>query len=412
MSDVVVVEFPEVSVPALRYGPLLWLALGAFAVGTEGFMIAAILPKVAADLAVSITAAGQLVTVFALSYAVSSPILTTLTGKLERRTLLIASMAAFAAANLVAAAATGYHWLAGARVLLALAAGLYVPNANALASALVPPERRARAIAVVNGGLTVAIALGVPLGALIGNHFGWRMTFVGVALLGATAVAGLLGGLPKGVGAGLSTATLKERLAVIRVPAVPSGLLLTTLWASGGYAVYTYIAPFLAATTGITGSHIGWVLFVWGASAGTGLFIGGTASDRFGSPRVIGAVLPLLALALLSLSVTAHTLGPSLALVPVIVAISVWGMSAWAFYPAQQVRLIGFAGLKVAPIILSLNASFMYLGFSLGAALGSFTLLRTVPANLGWVGGVAELLAASLFFVTRRGPQSEGKSAW
>src|ERR1700750_2716263 len=100
MSDAVVVKFPIVSAQSVRYAPLLWLALGAFAVGTEGFMIAAILPKVAADLSVTITAAGQLVTVFALSYALSSPILTTLTGKLPRRTLLIASMAAFAAANL------------------------------------------------------------------------------------------------------------------------------------------------------------------------------------------------------------------------------------------------------------------------------------------------------------------------
>ena len=133
--------------------PIYWLALGTFAIGTEGFMIAPLLPGMAANLRVSVWAVGQLVTVFALTYAVSSPILTALTGSLERRKLLILSMTAFALANIVAWAARGYWWVMGARILLALAAGLYVPNANALASALVSPERRGRALAIVNGEL-------------------------------------------------------------------------------------------------------------------------------------------------------------------------------------------------------------------------------------------------------------------
>jgi predicted MFS family arabinose efflux permease len=387
--------------PSFSRGPLYWMALGAFAVGAEGFMIAAILPKISSDLSVSIAKAGQLVAVFALAYALSSPILTTLTGSLNRRKLLIGSMAAFAVANLVAAVAPNYWALVGARVLLAFAAGLYVPSANALAGALAAPERRAGAIATVNGGITMAIALGVPLGAVVGNRFGWRMTFVGVSLLAATAVIGLIRGLPHNVGAGMSAATLKERVDVIRLPNIPAALFVTTLWALGTYAVYTFIAPFLAVSTGVSGSRVGYFLFVWGASAGLGLFIGGSMSDKVGPGTVIGLALPTLAFALLGLSGVAHVLSPSLALVPVVVLMSVWATSAWSFYPAQQARLIGITGLKVAPIILSLNASFMYLGFSLGASVGAFAMLRTSAINLGWIGGSCELLAFALFSLIR-----------
>src|SRR6202140_2000334 len=199
---------------------LYWLALGTFAIGTEGFMIAAILPNIAADLVVSVALAGSLISIFALAYALSSPILTALTGRVDRRKLLLAAMTIFSLANVVAASTHTYWGLAAARVLLACAAGLYTPNANALAGALVAPERRGRALAIVNAGLTVAIAIGVPLGAVVGNRLGWRMTFVGVAVLSAGAVVGLLAGLPARAGAGMVTATLRERVRVVRQPRV------------------------------------------------------------------------------------------------------------------------------------------------------------------------------------------------
>src|SRR6266850_15368 len=143
-----------------------WMAFGAFAIGTEGFMISPLLPGLANDLAVSVEQAGQLVTAFSLAYAVSSPILTALTGSLNRRTLLLLSMSTFAISNVLAWAAQSFWWLLAARILLAMSAGLFVPGANALASSIVAPQRRGRAIAVVNGGISVAIALGVPMGAL------------------------------------------------------------------------------------------------------------------------------------------------------------------------------------------------------------------------------------------------------
>jgi len=394
------------AIPAFRSAPLYWLALGTFAVGTEGFMIAALLPGIAGDLSVSVQAAGQLMTVFALTYALSSPLLTALTGNVNRRKLLILAMAAFAGANLVAAAAPGYWFLLGARVLLALAAGLYVPSANALAGVLVPPERRGRALAIVGGGISLAVAIGVPMGAFVGSHFGWRMTFLGVAGLSAIALSGLLIGMPRGIGAGLPATSLHERLAVIRQPGAFAALMVTTIWAVGGYAVYTFIAPLLTAATGFQGASIGYVLFLWGAAAFVGLFFGGMANDKLGGRRVITLALPVTALALISLSISAHYLSVSGALLPVLIAVGVWGFSGWGFFPAQQVRLIGISGLRAAPVILSLNASFMYLGFSLGALLGAFTLTQGSVADLGWVGGICVMGSFVLFLATHKSKRS------
>lgn len=284
----------------------------------------------------------------------------------------------------------------GARLLLAFTAGLYVPNANAVAAALVPPDQRGRALSIVSGGTSVAIALGVPLGAIIGTSVGWRSTFAGVALLSAAATVGLALSLPRGFGAGIPVATLSQRFRVARDRSVLLGLLVTTLWATGTYTVYTYIATYLSATMDIRDASISIVLFVWGISAATGVFIGGRMTDRLGAGRVVVPALLVLAAAFGALSLVAVSLPPKAALLPVLAAVIVWGLSAWAFFPAQQARLIGIAGLKVAPVALSLNASFMFIGFALGAALGALVISHSSPANLGWVGALWEIAAAIL----------------
>jgi predicted MFS family arabinose efflux permease len=383
-----------------QFAPLGWLALGTFATGTESFMIAALLPGLARDLSVTLAAAGQLMTVFGLTYALSSPILSALTAGIGRRNLLLASMTAFALANFFASTATGFWPLLGARVLLAAAAGLYVPSASALAGAVVAPDRRGTALAIVNGGTSIAVALGVPLGAMIGHSLGWRMTFVGVGIMASLAVAGLLFGIPRGIDKGLTAPSIRERLAVVRQVPLLVGFVLTMLWASGAYVVYTYFAPFLTAVTGIDGTHVGIAFFLWGVSAVAGLFLGGPLSDRFGSRAVMVPALSLLTLAFVGLSAAGFYLSGKSALVVVIGAIVVWGVSAWSFFPAQQSRLMQIAGLKIAPIALSLNASFMYLGFSLGAMLGSLTLLHAPLAALGLVGAVCEIAALLIVLPT------------
>jgi predicted MFS family arabinose efflux permease len=252
----------------------------------------------------------------------------------------------------------------------------------------------------VSGGISLAVALGVPLGAFIGNRFGWRMNFIGVAGLSVIALAGLRFGLPKGIGAALVTANLRERIAVVRQPPALLALCVTTIWAVGTYSVFTYIALFLATVVGLEGAAIGYVLFLWGAAAFVGLLLGGLANDRIGSRRVIFAALPVMALALMSLTLVAHFLAQSARLAPVLIAVIIWGLTAWGFFPAQQSRLIGITGLKGIPVILSLNASFMYLGFSIGAAVGSFVLTQGNVTDLGWVGGLWVLSSLTLFILS------------
>lgn len=381
-----------------NYRPLYFLALGTFAIGTEGFMIAAILPGMATDLAVSLATAGQLVTAFTLTYALSSPVLTALTGRVDRRTLLLSTMGLFVIGNVVAAEAASYWALLGARVILAVAAGLYVPNANAMAGALLPPEHRGRALAIISGGFSVAVALGVPAGAFVGHHLGWRVTFVAVAVLAAIACIGLWVGVARHAGQSLSTASLAERVAVIRQPGVLRALAVTSLWALGCYTVYTFIAPYMGGVAHLDGSQIGYVLFCWGACAIAGIFLGGVGSDKLGARAVILLALPLLALALLGLSLAAWQSPQSpIRLATVLVAVVLWGVAAWGFFPAQQARLIGIAGLKNAPIALSLNASFQYLGFAMGALLGALTLSLGGVAHLGWVGALCVLAALAVF---------------
>src|SRR4051794_24520398 len=172
-------------------GPTLVLALGTFAVGTDAFIVAGFLPSMARTLHVSTGAAGQSVTVFAVAYAVLAPVLATLTARLPRRMLLVGALVVLGVANLASALAPNLPLLIASRVLAAAGAAVYTPGAGAVGAALVRAELRARALAVVVGGLTVATALGVPLGDVAGHWLGWRAALGLVAALSLVAAAGV-----------------------------------------------------------------------------------------------------------------------------------------------------------------------------------------------------------------------------
>jgi predicted MFS family arabinose efflux permease len=166
--------------------------------------------------------------------------------------------------------------------------------------------------------------------------------------------------------------------------------------------MYTFIAPYLSDVAGLDGAQIGYVLFSWGASAFIGVMVGGLVNDKVGARSVIRVALPLTAVSLAAFSFAALYLAPAERLPVILAAVVIWGMAAWAFSPAQQARLIGVAGMKNAPIVLSLNASFQYFGFSLGALLGGVTLANGEVAHLGWIGGLCVLGALMVFARTER----------
>lgn len=391
-------------VEAERHGllPIYCMSIGAFAIGTEGFMIAPLLPQIADDLALPVSLVALLVTVFTLTLAVSSPILTVATSALNRRTLLIGAMAVFAAANVVAWLSTDFAGIMAARVLLALSAGLYLPNASALVGAIVAPERRGRALAIVTGGATIAVVLGLPLGSAIGHALGWRATFLCVGLLAAVAALGLSLGLAKGAGEGIRVASVPERLRIARQSAVLKGLSLTFFWAMGSFTAYPFIAPYLQAAVGFGEDGVSLAVLVWGLSALVGMTLGGSLNDRFGSFLVIGSALGVLTLAFVVLAASAALLPQDQALMPVMAAVALWGISVWGFYPAQMAHLISAGRPPAAPVTLSLNTSVMYAGFGVGSALGSALIAKHPVSAIVLAAAAAEAIGLILFFIYMR----------
>jgi predicted MFS family arabinose efflux permease len=384
---------------------VFWLAVAAFAIGTESFVIAGLLPVIAADLQISLVATGQLVTAYALTYAVGSPILAVTFNNLDRRTVLTLALCCFIAGNLLAVVAASFAMLLASRMLMALGAGLCMPTALAVAVAITSSERRGRAIALVTSGLTVATVLGVPLGTWVGNHYGWRATFVLVAGIGAVALAGLLFGLPRGLPR--NTATLAQRLAVARRGAVLHALSITAFWAMGGFTVFIYLTIPLH-NLGLGPTEISLALLIFGVAAAIGNMLGGTLADRIGPvpTATLGLITAMTALTLQS--ITLKFAPPDYARPAFLSLIFFWGIGGWTFYPghvANLVRIEPHASL----IALSLNASSMYLGFAMGGALGGIVLTAFSPEDLGWVGG--SCVAAALALVLLLGRQAQLKTA-
>jgi predicted MFS family arabinose efflux permease len=388
--------------------PLLMLATGTFAIGTEGFMIAPLLPAMAGSLHRTPVEMGLLVTGFTLAYGLGSPVLTAASARLERRRLLLASMAVFLLGNLICTLADSFAVLLLARLLMGAAAGLYMPNAVAVASSLASPARRGRALALVAGGQSLAIALGVPLMVLLGARAGWRASFAGVAALSVLALLSLGHRLAPQPPARTAPGWA-ERLAPLRRGPVVLALAVTVLWAAGAYTMLTYLAVYLEATLGVHGAAVGAFMATWGVAAAAGVFLGGAANDRLGAPRVLRTALAGLGLAFLGLALLGAGMGiaPTLRLPAVLLSLAAWGLTVWGFFPAQQARLIALVAGEAAPLVLSLNASAMYLGFAAGSALGGAVLSRGSTAGVALAAALCEALALAVALRAGAGPRTQ-----
>ncbi|MBZ6076302.1 MFS transporter [Microvirga puerhi] len=382
------------------FSRLIWLALGAFTVGTEGFVIAGLLPEISTEADISMAQAGSLVTAFSLAYALGTPILATLLGGVDRRYLLAGTMALFAAGNLTAALASGFAALLIARIVMAVAAGLYAATAQATAIALSPPDHRARAISVVVGGTTVAVALGAPIGALLATVTGWRGTFAAIAVLSACTALAVLVKLPGNLRG--SRIPLRQRAAVAARPGMLPLLATTFLCLTGGFTVFTYIAPFAVDGAGLSASLIPAVLLAFGIGSALGNIVGGQAADRFGPrPTLIFSTLAV-SVVLIAMSVVVKTAPANLA-GPILVALTVpWGIFAWMVPPTQASRIVALDP-ESAPVSLSLNASVLYLGVAFGAFVGGEIMTLGHMRDLGFVAALFPLLALLIVLATGRG---------
>lgn len=379
----------------------LVLALATFAISTGTFIVTGLLPGVASDLSVSVGTAGHLVTVFAVAYALSSPVLVALTGRVARRRLLVSTLALSALANVAAAAAPTFSLLLATRVASACCAAICMPVAIATAAQLAPPGHKGRALSAAVGGISAAWVLGVPLGAVLVDHFGWRITFMLAAALATLASVAVRALLPA-VKSTPPIGGLAPRLAVAGRPVVLVTLVVTVLAMVSGFTVLTYVRPLLEDLTGFGGEGIGSMLLLFGLAAVLGSVLGGYGADRWGYRASIIPVLIIQALALLSFSLlSALGAASAVAIAVAAAALVAWGVVGFALVALQQYRLIGAAPDEQNGV-LSLNSSAVYAGQGLGAGLGSLVLGHDSPASLGYVGALLAVAALTVLLLGTR----------
>jgi multidrug resistance protein len=364
---------------------LLVLATGMFAVGTDSFVVAGVLSQVSASLGVSVALAGQMVTLYALSYAVLSPVIAAAAAHWPRKRLLLGGLIVFVIGNVITAVAPSIGLVLASRVLAGVGAAMFVPTATATGASLAPPEQRARALAIVIAGLSSATALGAPLGTFIGGLLDWRATMWFVAIVGAAAAIGIARRLPEIPAAG--AVSLAQRLQPLRDPRALLTLMTTLLVYGGVFVVYTYIGPTFDRATGGDPRVLAGLLLLWGVAATAGNLAAGRLTDRFGGRRIIVITIAILALDMAVLPWTSASLATA---VPALV---VWGLCGWGLIVPQQHRLIGITP-AAAPLLLGLNATALNIGVSLSGIVGGAALAHIDRHALGWVS--AAFIAAGL----------------
>ncbi|WP_025156138.1 MFS transporter [Leifsonia aquatica] len=357
---------------------LIALALGGFGIGLTEFVIAGLLPEVAADFRVDEAAAGWLISGYALAVAVGAIGLTAAATRIPRKAALLGLMVLFILGNLLSALAPTYAMMLGGRVVAALCHGAFFGIGSVVAAGLVAPEKRARAIAIMFTGLTAANVLGVPLGTLLGQEAGWRSTFWAITGIGVIALIGVSVLVPREVSAAGAT-SLRRELGAFRSGQVWFSLVATVLGFGGMFGAFTYIAYTLTGVSGFSAGAVPWLLILFGLGLFAGNAIGGRLADR-SIDRTLLILLAVLVLVLAGFALVAAL--P----IPTVVALVLMGAAGFATVPALQLRVLTYA--DHAPTLASgANIAAFNVGNAIGAWLGGLT----IAAGLGytsplWVG--------------------------
>ncbi|CAJ1000758.1 MFS transporter [Brevibacillus aydinogluensis] len=380
------------------------LALVTFLVGTSEYVISGILDKISNTMGISVTSAGQLVTIFSLVYAIGTPILMALTAKVERQKLLVWAMGAFVIGNILSFVLSGYASFLAARVIMALGAGMVVVTALDIAAKIAVPGKQASAIATVVMGFTASLIIGVPLGRIVAAQFGWQSVFGILALAGLVAMFILYAILPRVQGD--KPMPLSKQLAFLKNGNVALGLTITFFWLGGYSVAYTYISPYLLDVAGLKEGMLSGVLLAFGIASLVGSKFGGFSADKWGVFPTLsgGMLLHVIALLLLSLTVTyTHSW------LPIVILLILWSFSAWSSGPTQQVNLVRIEP-NYSGIMLSLNQSMMQLSMAAGAAIGGVIVDRVSLSSITWAGmvGVAIAIVVVSFLRMRMSAGSQG----
>ena len=362
---------------------LLALAIGGFGIGLTEFVIAGLLPDVAADYGVDEAAAGWLISGYALSVAVGAIGLTAAVTRFNRKHVLTALMVLFIAGNLVSANAPTYEVMLLGRILAALTHGAFFGIGSVVAASLVAPEKKAGAIAMMFAGLTTATVLGVPFGTLLGQQLGWRATFWAISVIGVLALVGMATLVPSQP-VSAADAGLRGELGAFRSGQVWLSLLVTVLGFGGMFGAFTYIAYTLTEVSGFASSTVPWLLVLFGVGLFVGNWVGGRAADR-SVPGTLTVVLATLTVVMGGFALTASS--PVLA----VVGLVLMGGFGFATVPGLQMRIMTYAGS--APTLASgANIAAFNVGNAAGAWLGGLT----ITAGLGYASAIWDGAALSL----------------
>lgn len=364
------------------------LTAGAFGIGTTEFVIMGLLMQVAADLQVTIAAAGLLISGYALGVFVGAPLLTAATSRMPRKAVLVALMVIFTVGNLACAIAPNYTVLMIARVITSLAHGTFFGVGAVVATGLVSADRKASAISIMFTGLTVATLLGVPAGAWLGLQFGWRATFWAVTAIGVIATMIIATLVPADRSDAAPMAFRQELKAVAR-PQVMLGLSMTVLGFGGMFTVYTYIQPLLTQISGFSDEAVSPILLVFGVGMIAGNLLGGRFADRRLAPALLGTLFALASvMALMTFALRSQW--------ATVLFVGLLGAAAFATVSPLQLWVLQKAG-GAQSLASSLNIGAFNLGNAFGAWLGGMVIMHGPGLQaLPWV---AALVPASALVV-------------
>jgi DHA1 family inner membrane transport protein len=374
----------------------LWaLTISAFAIGTTEFVIVGLLSTVANDLGTSLTSAGLLVSLYAIGVAIGAPILTALTGKIPRKQLLMGIMVLFIIGNGLAVIAPSFELLLLSRVVTGFAHGVFFSIGSTIAASLVPKDKRATAISIMFAGLTVAIVTGVPLGTYIGQNFGWRATFIGVALLGLIGAIASLVLVPKNIKQS-APLRLVDQLKVIKNPSILLVLAITAFGYGGTFVTFTYLTPLLEKVTGFSSDMTSVFLLIYGIAIAIGNIVGGKVSNNKPGKALL-VMFALQAIVLFVLYFTASSQTYSIA------TLFFMGILAFSNVPALQLYVVKMSE-KYLPGTEDVASALNIAAFNVGIAIGAYVGGMVVESDLGvaatpWVGGILVIVGFLLTLV-------------
>lgn len=370
------------------------LAIASFVVGMVELIVGGTLDLVANDLQISISTAGQLITVFSLVFAIAAPVLLTLTATIERKSLCLWTLFIFFIGNVMSYISPDFMVLMVSRVLSAASGSLLVVLCITIASSIVKEGYRARAIGVIYMGISGSLVLGVPIGLVIGNHFGWRAPFLLIAIFTLISMIGVYAFLgkiePKPV------IPLRQQFQTLKNTKLVTAQLTSLLFLTGHLTLYAYLTPFLKVALHLNAAWVSVFYFIFGIAAVFGGGIGGWAADKWGSKTSILSIISLFAVVLFGLNKVTFS-------IPLFVTMMIiWSMLSWAITPAQQNYLIESAP-ESSDIQQSLNNSALHFGIALGSMVGGVVIDQYSVLYNASIGGIFILIAliCALFSVTR-----------